>query len=164
MTATTSILVTYYNNMCHLQHMSITTTTTHVTYNNTCHLQQHMSPTTTTTTTHVTYNNNNNTTTTTACHLQQQHLLQQQEEYTSKTVLQNLLELMVKGSAIHIQMLHVCFDVLPRLSELLLGGAVLNKVFQPHEAHIPYLLQVAMSSALIHCTGLLLPRRHWCIR
>ncbi|KAK2170793.1 hypothetical protein NP493_1142g00012 [Ridgeia piscesae] len=28
------------------------------------------------------------------------------------------------------------------LSELLLGGAVLNKVFQPHEAHIPYLLQM----------------------
>ena len=29
-----------------------------------------------------------------------------------------------------------------RVADLLLGGAVFNKVFQPHEAHIPYLLQV----------------------
>ena len=29
-----------------------------------------------------------------------------------------------------------------RVVSLLQNGAVMNKVFQPHEAHIPYLLQV----------------------
>lgn len=29
-----------------------------------------------------------------------------------------------------------------RVCELLQGGAVMNKSYQPHEAHIPYLLQL----------------------
>jgi hypothetical protein len=29
-----------------------------------------------------------------------------------------------------------------RAADLLLGGAVMNKAFQPHESHIPYVLQV----------------------
>ena len=29
-----------------------------------------------------------------------------------------------------------------RAADLLLGGAVMNKGFQPHESHIPYTLQV----------------------
>ena len=29
-----------------------------------------------------------------------------------------------------------------RVVSLLQNGAIMNKVFQPHEAHIPYLLQV----------------------
>lgn len=29
-----------------------------------------------------------------------------------------------------------------RVCELLQGGAVMNKVYQPHEGHIPYLLQL----------------------
>ncbi|KAI0225629.1 hypothetical protein LSAT2_023636 [Lamellibrachia satsuma] len=33
-------------------------------------------------------------------------------------------------------------SMVKRLADLLLGGAVLNKVFQPYEAHIPYLLQM----------------------
>lgn len=35
-----------------------------------------------------------------------------------------------------------------RVADLLLGGAVMNKMFQPHEAHIPYPLQV-MSCLLL---------------
>ena len=30
----------------------------------------------------------------------------------------------------------------PRLSDLLLAGAIMNQVLQPHEAHIPFPLQV----------------------
>ncbi|XP_014783409.1 DNA polymerase zeta catalytic subunit [Octopus bimaculoides] len=33
-------------------------------------------------------------------------------------------------------------NLIKKVADLLLGGAVLNKVFQPHEAHIPYLLQM----------------------
>ena len=33
---------------------------------------------------------------------------------------------------------YYCF----RLSDLLLAGAVMGRSFQPHEAHIPYMLQV----------------------
>lgn len=29
-----------------------------------------------------------------------------------------------------------------RVCELLQGGAIMNKIYQPHEAHIPYLLQL----------------------
>lgn len=29
-----------------------------------------------------------------------------------------------------------------RVCELLQGGAIMNKSYQPHEAHIPYLLQL----------------------
>jgi len=35
-----------------------------------------------------------------------------------------------------------CMFSLCRVSELLQGGAVMNKSFQPHEAHIPFLLQL----------------------
>lgn len=31
-----------------------------------------------------------------------------------------------------------------RVADLLLGGTVMNKVFQPHESHIPYKLQVSL--------------------
>lgn len=30
-----------------------------------------------------------------------------------------------------------------RVADLVLGGAIFNKVFQPHESHIPYNLQVS---------------------
>ena len=30
-----------------------------------------------------------------------------------------------------------------RLADLLLGGTIMNKIFQPHESHIPYNLQVS---------------------
>ncbi|XP_051731999.1 DNA polymerase zeta catalytic subunit-like [Ctenopharyngodon idella] len=33
-------------------------------------------------------------------------------------------------------------QMVKRVSELLQGGAVMNKSFQPHEAHIPFLLQL----------------------
>uniref|UniRef100_A0A9J7X600 DNA polymerase zeta catalytic subunit n=1 Tax=Cyprinus carpio carpio TaxID=630221 RepID=A0A9J7X600_CYPCA len=33
-------------------------------------------------------------------------------------------------------------QMVKRVSELLQGGAVMNKIFQPHEAHIPFLLQL----------------------
>ncbi|XP_073432100.1 DNA polymerase zeta catalytic subunit isoform X2 [Dendrobates tinctorius] len=33
-------------------------------------------------------------------------------------------------------------SMLKRVSELLQGGAVMNKCYQPHEAHVPYLLQL----------------------
>ena len=36
----------------------------------------------------------------------------------------------------------VCVCVRPRVCELLQGGAVMNRTYQPHEAHIPYLLQL----------------------
>ena len=29
-----------------------------------------------------------------------------------------------------------------RVADLLLAGAVMNRIFQPHESHIPYTLQV----------------------
>ena len=35
---------------------------------------------------------------------------------------------------------HIKFFI--RVADLLLGGAVMNKVMQPYEAHIPYLLQL----------------------
>ncbi|MCO5600145.1 hypothetical protein L7F22_054253 [Adiantum nelumboides] len=36
----------------------------------------------------------------------------------------------------------------PRLSELLLGGGILNRRFQPYESHIPFLLQVMVDHNL----------------
>ena len=36
---------------------------------------------------------------------------------------------------------YLCLFV-SRLAELLLAGAIMNQVFQPFEAHIPYVLQV----------------------
>ena len=43
-----------------------------------------------------------------------------------------------------------------RVVSLLQNGAVMNKVFQPHEAHIPYLLQVKyLGSKLIQLFRLL---------
>lgn len=38
--------------------------------------------------------------------------------------------------------LHINIFVACRAADLLLGGAVMGRVFQPYEAHIPYLLQV----------------------
>lgn len=38
--------------------------------------------------------------------------------------------------------MHCIFWSLCRVCELLQGGAVMNKSFQPHEAHIPFLLQL----------------------
>lgn len=35
-----------------------------------------------------------------------------------------------------------------RLSDLLLAGAIMNQMLQPHEAHIPFPLQVSHTSAL----------------
>jgi hypothetical protein len=39
-----------------------------------------------------------------------------------------------------------CFSMdnfaVSRVAELLLAGTVMNRVFQPHETHIPYVLQV----------------------
>ena len=35
----------------------------------------------------------------------------------------------------------VCMSVYFRAADVLLAGAVMNRVFQPHEAHIPYILQ-----------------------
>jgi len=32
-----------------------------------------------------------------------------------------------------------------RAADVLLAGAVMNRVFQPHEVHIPYILQVSTS-------------------
>jgi hypothetical protein len=32
--------------------------------------------------------------------------------------------------------------LIKRLAELLLSGAILNRVMQPYEAHVPYILQV----------------------
>ena len=37
-----------------------------------------------------------------------------------------------------------------RVADLLLGGAVMNKIYQPFEAHIPYLLQVGSVLLLTH--------------
>lgn len=39
---------------------------------------------------------------------------------------------------LHYKLSTFCF----RAADLLLGGAVMNKPFQPHESHIPYALQV----------------------
>jgi len=41
------------------------------------------------------------------------------------------------------QSLAVC---LFRAADVLLAGAVLNRVFQPHEVHIPYVLQVSFTN------------------
>jgi len=32
-----------------------------------------------------------------------------------------------------------------RAADVLLSGAVMNRIFQPHEAHIPYVLQVSLT-------------------
>ena len=47
-----------------------------------------------------------------------------------------------------VSLINVCVELLKaplsffRLSDLLLSGAVMNTSFQPHEAHIPFPLQV----------------------
>lgn len=37
---------------------------------------------------------------------------------------------------------YLCPNLSFRVCELLQGGAIMNKSYQPHEAHIPYLLQL----------------------
>jgi len=38
-----------------------------------------------------------------------------------------------------------CLLIVLRVADLLLGGAIMNRVFQPHETHIPYTLQVEIA-------------------
>ncbi|XP_046848522.1 DNA polymerase zeta catalytic subunit-like isoform X2 [Xenia sp. Carnegie-2017] len=40
--------------------------------------------------------------------------------------------------------------IIPKLVDLLQNGAILNKSFQPHEAHVPYILQIKIFHIIIN--------------
>jgi len=40
---------------------------------------------------------------------------------------------------------HACMSVCFRAADVLFAGAVMNRIFQPYEAHIPYILQVRLN-------------------
>ena len=46
------------------------------------------------------------------------------------------------SSLISLVVLLIMLCSIYRVVSLLQNGAIMNKVFQPHEAHIPYMLQV----------------------
>ena len=41
--------------------------------------------------------------------------------------------------------IYMYVPVYSRAADVLLSGAVMNRVFQPHEVHIPYVLQVSFT-------------------
>jgi len=55
----------------------------------------------------------------------------------------------LNDSCQHMNVWHVkcrCLFVCSRAADVLLAGSVMNRVFQPHESHIPYILQASLAT------------------